>query len=31
VKSREEIDWMRIAAALTDLAIEGLRAKRGPG
>jgi len=25
VKSREEIDWMRIAAALTDRAIEGLR------
>ncbi len=31
VKSREEIDWMRIAAALTDLAIEGLRREAKPG
>src|SRR5256886_138394 len=31
VKSREEIDWMRIAAALTDLAIEGLRREARPG
>src|SRR2546426_12574455 len=31
VKAREEIDWMRIAAALTDLAIEGLRRDARPG
>src|SRR5258708_32649714 len=31
VKSREEIDWMRIAAALTDLAIEGLRREARAG
>jgi len=31
VKSREEIDWMRIAAALTDLAIGGLRREARPG
>jgi Xaa-Pro dipeptidase len=31
VKSPEEIDWMRIAAALTDLAIEGLRREAKPG
>jgi Xaa-Pro aminopeptidase len=31
VKSREEIDWMRIAAALTDLAIEALRREAKPG
>src|SRR2546427_12545682 len=31
VKSREEIDWMRIAAALTDLAVEGLRRDARPG
>jgi len=31
VKSPEEIDWMRIAAALTDLAIEGLRREARPG
>src|SRR2546427_10124106 len=30
-KSREEIGWMRIAAALTDLAIEGLRREARPG
>jgi Xaa-Pro aminopeptidase len=31
VKSREEIDWMRIGAALTDLAIEALRREAKPG
>jgi Xaa-Pro aminopeptidase len=31
VKSQEEIDWMRIAAALTDLAIEALRREAKPG
>jgi len=31
VKFGEEIDWMRIAAALTDLAIEGLRREARPG
>ena len=31
VKSREEIDWMRIGAALTDLAIEALRREVRPG
>jgi len=31
VKSREEIDWMRIGAALTDLAIAALRAEAKPG
>jgi len=31
VKSQEEIDWMRIAAALTDLAIEGLRREARAG
>jgi len=31
VKSQEEIDWMRIGAALTDLAIEGLRREARPG
>ncbi len=31
VKSQEEIDWMRIAAALTDLAIEALRREARPG
>jgi Xaa-Pro dipeptidase len=31
VKSQEEIDWMRIGAALTDLAIENLRREAGPG
>jgi len=31
VKSPEEIQWMRIAAALTDLAIEGLRREARPG
>jgi len=31
VKSPEEIDWMRIAAALTDLAIAGLRREARPG
>ena len=31
VKSGEEIRWMRIAAALTDLAIEGLRREARPG
>jgi Xaa-Pro aminopeptidase len=31
VKSPEEIDWMRIAAALTDLAIEALRREARPG
>jgi len=31
VKSAEEIDWMRIGAALTDLAIEALRREVRPG
>jgi Xaa-Pro aminopeptidase len=31
VKSKEEIDWMRIGAALTDLAIEALRSEVRPG
>ena len=31
VKSQEEIDWMRIGAALTDLAIEALRREARPG
>jgi Xaa-Pro dipeptidase len=31
VKSREEIDWMRIGAALTDLAIDALRREAKPG
>lgn len=31
VKSPEEIAWMRIASALTDLAIEGLRREAKPG
>jgi Xaa-Pro aminopeptidase len=31
VKSAEEIQWMRIGAALTDLAIEGLRREARPG
>lgn len=31
VKSPEEIDWMRIGAALTDLAIEALRREAKPG
>jgi Xaa-Pro dipeptidase len=31
VKSPEEIQWMRIASALTDLAIEGLRRDARPG
>jgi Xaa-Pro aminopeptidase len=31
VKSPEEIDWMRIGAALTDLAIEALRREVKPG
>ena len=31
VKSPEEIDWMRIGAALTDLAIEALRHEARPG
>src|SRR5262245_60390840 len=31
VKSAEEIRWMRIGAALTDLAIEGLRREARPG
>ena len=31
VKSQEEIDWMRIAASLTDLAIDALRREAGPG
>ena len=31
VKSEEEIRWMRIGAALTDLAIEGLRREARPG
>jgi Xaa-Pro aminopeptidase len=31
VKSAEEIQWMRIGAALTDLAIEGLRRDARPG
>ena len=31
VKSPEEIDWMRIGAALTDLAIEALRREARPG
>jgi len=31
VKSQEEIDWMRIGAALTDLAIEALRREAKPG
>src|SRR6266705_1286599 len=31
VKSPEEIDWMRIAASLTDLAIDALRREAGPG
>jgi len=31
VKSSEEIDWMRIGAALTDLAIEALRREMRPG
>jgi Xaa-Pro dipeptidase len=31
VKSQEEIDWMRIASALTDLAIEALRREARPG
>jgi Xaa-Pro aminopeptidase len=31
VKSKEEIDWMKIAAALTDLAIGALRRDMKPG
>ncbi len=31
LKSDEEINWMRIGAALTDLAIEGLRREARPG
>jgi Xaa-Pro dipeptidase len=31
VKSPEELQWMRIGAALTDLAIEGLRREAKPG
>ena len=31
IKSAEEIDWMRIGAALTDLAIEALRRHVKPG
>jgi Xaa-Pro aminopeptidase len=31
VKSQEEIDWIRIGAALTDLAVEGLRREARPG
>ena len=31
VKSQEEIDWMRIGAALTDLAIDGLRREARSG
>ena len=31
MKSPEEIDWMRIAAALTDLAIDALRREAEPG
>jgi Xaa-Pro dipeptidase len=31
VKSPEELDWMRIGAALTDLAIEALRRDAKPG
>jgi Xaa-Pro aminopeptidase len=31
VKSAEEIEWMRIGCALTDLAIEGLRRDARPG
>jgi Xaa-Pro aminopeptidase len=31
VKSQEEIDWMRIGGALTDLAIEALRREARPG
>jgi len=31
VKSPEEIDWMRIGAALTDLAIDALRREARPG
>ena len=31
VKSQEEIDWMRIGAALSDLAIEALRREAKPG
>lgn len=31
IKSPEEIDWMRIGAALTDLAIEALRHEARPG
>ena len=31
VKSAEEIQWMKIGAALTDLAIEGLRREARPG
>jgi Xaa-Pro aminopeptidase len=31
VKSQEEIDWMRIGAALTDLAIGNLRREARPG
>ena len=31
VKSPEEIQWMKIGAALTDLAIEGLRREARPG
>jgi Xaa-Pro aminopeptidase len=31
VKSQEEIDWLRIGAALTDLAIGGLRRAARPG
>jgi Xaa-Pro dipeptidase len=31
VKSPEELDWMRIGAALTDLAIEALRREARPG
>ena len=31
VKSREEIDWMRIGATLTDLAIDALRREARPG
>jgi Xaa-Pro dipeptidase len=31
VKSPEELDWMRIGAALTDLAVEALRREAKPG
>jgi Xaa-Pro aminopeptidase len=31
VKSAEEIQWMKLGAALTDLAIEGLRREAKPG